>query len=106
MTNLEAISADLYPFDVPESLIEKKCIEEGLDVQADYSAYDKLPVAKATIAILRNLIVLKSESNGGISQSYDNVKERIFDIAKGNGLDDIATEFDNRSRITDASNLR
>lgn len=106
MTNLEAISADLYPFDVPESLIEKKCIEEGLDVQADYSAYDKLPVAKATIAILRNLIVLKSESNGGISQSYDDVKERIFDIAKENGLDDIAAEFDNRSRITDASNLR
>ena len=106
MTNLEAISADLYPFDVPESLIEKKCIEEGLDVQADYSAYDKLPVAKATIAILRNLIVLKSESNGGISQSYDDVKERIFDLAKENGLDDIADEFDNRSRIIDASNLR
>lgn len=92
MTNLEAISADLYPFDVPESLIKKKCIEEGLDVQADYSAYDKLPVAKATIAILRNLIVLKSESNGGIGQSYDDVKERIFGIAKENGLDDIADE--------------
>lgn len=106
MTNLEAISADLYPFDVPESLIEKKCIEEGLDVQADYSAYEKIPVAKATIAILRNLIVLKSESNGGISQSYDDVKERIFDLAKENGLDDIADEFDNRSRIIDASNLR
>lgn len=65
MTNFDAISSDLYPYDVPEFLIEKKCIEEGVDVQADYSADNKLPVAKATIAILRNLIVLKSESNGG-----------------------------------------
>ena len=105
MTNLEAISADLYPFDVPESWIEKKCIEEGVDVQANYSADDKLPVAKATIAILRNLIVLKSESNGGISQSYgtDELKERIFGLAKENGLDDIADEFDSRSTITDVS---
>ena len=66
---------------------------------------DKISVAKATIAILRNLIVLASESNGGYSLSYntDGLKERIFKLAKDNGLTDIAEEFDTRSKITDIS---
>ena len=70
MTNFEAISASLYPYDVDPFLKEKTCIDEGIDAQADYTVTDKISVAKATIAILRNLIVLASESNGGYSLSY------------------------------------
>lgn len=105
MTNLKAISASLYPYDVDQFLKEKACIDEGIDAQADYTVADKISVAKATIAILRNLIVLASESNGGYSLSYntDGLKERIFKLAKDNGLTDIAEEFDTRSKITDIS---
>lgn len=105
MTNFEAISASLYPYDVDPLLKEKICEDEGLNAQSTYSAADKVSVAKATIAILRNLIVLDSESNGGYSLSYDTdkLKERIFNLAKENGLTDIADEFDTRSKITDIS---
>lgn len=105
MKNAEAVSASLYPYDVPPALIEKACIDKGVDLRSDYTPDDKISVAKATIAILRDLIVLASESNGGYSLSYDTdkLKERIFDIAKENGLDDIAEEFDARSKIIDIS---
>jgi hypothetical protein len=105
MTKFEAISASLYPYDVDPFLKEKACIDEGIDAQADYTATDKVSVAKAAIAILRNLIVLLSESNGGYSLSYDTdgLKERIFKLAKDNGLTDIADEFDTRSKIIDIS---
>lgn len=95
MTNFEAISTELYPFEVPDTLIEKKCIEAALDAQDDYSIDNQTSVAKGTIAILRNLIELNSESNGGYALSYDTdkLKERIFFLAKDNGLDDIADEF-------------
>lgn len=105
MTKLEAISASLYPYDVDPYLKEKASIDEGIDAQADYTETDKISVAKATIAILLNLIVLTSESNGGYSLSYntDGLKERIFNLAKENGLTDIAEEFDTRSKIVDIS---
>lgn len=105
MTNFDAISASLYPYDVDLFLKEKACIDEGIKAQEDYKVADKISVAKAAIAILRNLIVLTSESNGGYSLSYntDGLKERIFNLAKENGLTDIAEEFDTRSRITDIS---
>ena len=86
MKNFEAISASLYPYDVDPFLKEKACIDEGIDTQADYTVTDKISVAKATIAILRNLIVLASESNGGYSLSYtDKLEKRIFHIAKETG---------------------
>lgn len=105
MTNFEAISASLYPYDVDPLLKEKVCEDEGLNAQSTYSVTDKVGVAKAAIAILRNLIVLNSESNGGYSLSYDTdkLKGRIFTLAQDNGLTDIADEFDARSRITDIS---
>ena len=105
MTNFEAISASLYPYDVDDALKEKVCIDEGLDARGDYSENFKVSVAKATIAILRNLLVLSSESNGGYSLSYDTdkLRGRIFDLARENGLTDIADEFDSRSKITDKS---
>lgn len=101
MTNYEAISASLYPYNVDDFLIEKVCIDEGMDVQADYTVADKLGVVKATIAVLRQLIVLSSESNGGYSLGYntDDLKKRIRNLAKENGLADIAEEFNESPTI-------
>lgn len=107
MTNHEAVAASLYPFSVDESLIEKACIDTGINVEGEYSVEDKASVARTTIAILRDLVVLSSESNGGYALSYDTekLKERIFSLAMDNGLTDIAEEFDSRTRIMDCSNL-
>ncbi|MBD5584121.1 MAG: hypothetical protein HDQ88_03495 [Clostridia bacterium] len=105
MTNFEAISADLYPYDVPASLIEMKCIDEGVDQQAAYSAEGRQPVARATLAILRNLLVLKSESNGGFSRTYgtDELRERISALAGECGPNASADNSGSRTPATDLS---
>lgn len=47
------------------------------------------------------LIGLSSESNGGYSLGYDTTQlsQRIHDLAKDNGLTDIADEFNSRPKI-------
>lgn len=107
MTIYDAISAAIYPYNVDDALIEKVCIDSDMSKDSEYSKADKLSVAKATIAILRNLITLSSESDAGYSLSYDvnKLKERIFAIATDNGLADVAEEFDTRSRIIDKTAL-
>lgn len=103
MTIQEAISANLYPYDVETNLVEKACIDCGLNGSAEYEIVLQVNVAKATISILQNLIVLSSESDSGFSLSYntDNLKERIFAIAKQNGLTDIAEEYNHKATIID-----
>lgn len=95
MTNYDAISAMLYPYDVEPMLVQKHCIDldvEGTDV---YDATQKAVIAQITIAILRNLIVMTSESDSGYSLGYstEGLKKRIASLAKENGLTDIAEEF-------------
>lgn len=101
MTNYEAISAAIYPYDVDENLIQKSCIDLDLDPDVAYQRSSKPNVAKASISVLRNLISLSNESNGGYSLSYDanKLKERIYNIAKENGLADIAEEFEQKPQI-------
>lgn len=101
MTNFEAISAKLYPYSVDDNLIEVSCIDAGLESDALYSPDHKKEVAIVVIMNLRNLIALSSESNGGYGLSYDTdkLKERIYLIAKDNGLTDIADEFNNKPSI-------
>ena len=107
MKNFEAISASLYPYDVDPFLKEKACIDEGIDTQADYTVTDKISVAKATIAILRNLIVLASESNGGYSLSYtDKLEKRIFHIAKEMWYEEDASQNPDGSWIEGAHEWR
>ena len=74
MKNSEVISARLYPYDVDAN---------------------KVSVAKAAIDILKQLIVLASEGNGGYSIGYnvEELRRRIHALAKDNGLTDIADEF-------------
>lgn len=107
MTNFEAIIGSIYPYAVDEALILKTCIDLGINIDDEYSLELREKVARASISILQNLITLTSESKGGNSLSYnpDKLKERIYNIASTNGLDDIASEFRVGSRITDRSDV-
>ena len=89
MTNSDAISARLYPYDVGDDLIAVACTDE------EYAPGNKVSVAKAAIDILKQLVVLTSEGNGGYSLGYDaeELRRRIHALAKDNGLTDIADEF-------------
>ena len=95
MTNFEAISARLYPYNVDDNLIAVACLDAELKTEDEYATGNKVSVAKALIDFLKQLIVLSSESNGGYSLGYDTdeLRRRIHDIAKDNGLTDIADEF-------------
>ena len=95
MTNFEAISARLYPYNVDDNLIAVACLDAELKTEDEYATGNKVSVAKASIDVLKQLIVLSSESNGGYSLGYDTdeLRRRLHDIATDNGLTDIADEF-------------
>lgn len=95
MTNFEAISARLYPYNVDDNLIAIACLDAGLGTDDEYDAANKLLVVRAAIDILKQLIVLSSESNGGYSLGYnvEELRRRIHALAKDNSLTDIADEF-------------
>lgn len=101
MTNYEAISARLYPYDVDDALIHISCMDAGLSPTDEYSVTAKKSVAKATIDVLKQLVVLASESNGGFSLGYNiaELRSRIHALAKENGLADIAAEFNPRPKV-------
>lgn len=95
MTNSDAISARLYPYDVGDDLITVACMDAELPADEEYAPGNKVSVAKAAIDILKQLVVLTSESNGGYSLGYnaEELRRRIHALAKDNGLTDIADEF-------------
>lgn len=107
MTIHEAIIGSIYPYAVDEALIRKTCIDEALIEDEAYSSDYKEDVARVTILILRNMISLASESRKDNSLSYniDALKQRIYDIASQNGLEDMVKDVDARSRITDKSDI-
>ena len=96
MKNFDAISARLSPYNVDDNLIQVSCMDAKIDADADYDNENPLPVVMAVISVLRQLIVLSSESNGGYSLGYspDELRRRIYSLAKDNDLVDIADEFD------------
>ena len=101
MTNYDAISARIYPYNVDGNLIAIACVDAGIEQEDEYSVEAKKPVAKAAIDVLKQLIVLTSESNGGYSLGYDvkELRRRIHALAKDNGFADIAEEFNPRPKV-------
>ena len=91
----------LYPYDVEPMLVQKHCIDNNIIDDDEYDATLKAEIARITIAILNNLLVLSSESDSGYSLSYssEGLKKRIVSIAKENGLTDIAEEFNDRPSV-------
>lgn len=102
MTNFEAISAEIYPYNVDDNLISKACLDNNINEEKDYDKSQKSSIAMSAVDILKKLIVLSSESNGGFGLSYDTdkIKERIYNIAVENDLSDIAEEFAIKPTIT------
>lgn len=102
MTNFEAISAEIYPYNVDDNLISKACLDNDVDEKQTYDKSQKSSIAMSVIDILKKLIVLSSESNGdfGLSYDTDKIKERIYNIAMENNLSDIAEEFAIKPTIT------
>lgn len=52
MTNYDAISAMLYPYDVEPMLIQKHCIDFNIVGEDNYSVDSKGVIAEITVAIL------------------------------------------------------
>jgi len=101
MTNFDAISARLYPYNVDDNLLAIACLDATLGIDDEYTAANKALIARAAIDVLKQLIVLSSESNGGYALGYntEELRKRIYDLAKDNGLTDIADEFDTTPTI-------
>ena len=70
-------------------------MDAELPADEEYAPGNKVSVAKAAIDILKQLVVLTSEGNGGYSFGYnaEELRRRIHALAKDNGLTDIADEF-------------
>lgn len=106
MTNLEAISALLYPYDVDHTLLMKACVDGGIIIDDEYGIEMREAAAKAAISILRQLIVLSNESDGGYSLSYnvEKLEKRIASLAEEFELKEIAEAYSTKSRLIDCTN--
>lgn len=96
MTNLDAIRASLYPYDVDIIVIEKACIDYSISLDDIYCIENKIDVVKASISILRMLSSISSESDSGFSISYNKgeVLKQAKRLANENGLKDVVAEIE------------
>lgn len=87
MTYLEAIRADLLPFQTTTSMITRKCSKH--DIVATDEVSNEIMVAIIEVELLSQMMVLGSISEGGMSLSYDKdaVLALIKSICNQNGLD-------------------
>lgn len=104
MTNYEAIKADLLSYTASRLKIEKELLRVGLIPGETFKVEDSTKIATVVIKILRGFISLKSESEGGLSNSYDTgeLKKYLLEYAKDYEVpelvEDIATEDTIRDR--------
>jgi hypothetical protein len=88
LTVHDAILGEVDPFSPSNVAISKALIDCGLDTDQPYSRDVKRSVALAAISILKNMKMLKGESLGKSSQSYntDAIDAKIRSICETNGL--------------------
>ena len=105
MNNKEALIAEIEPYTPSGMTIQKALMDSGVDPSDTYEVAGKRNIAVAAIKVLKKLIVLRSESLGKSSQSYnvDKLEDRIKDLCKDNGLN--VEDYLEPSSITDGSNL-
>ena len=107
LTKYEALIAELEPYTPAQATIKKALFD--VDVEDVDSAYipktDKVTIAKAAVIILKQLVVLSSDSLGKSSQGYnvDMLRKRIKDLCSENGLE--ASDFVEVPSVTDGSNM-
>lgn len=108
MTLYEAIKAELGQYTASRSTIEKALADSGLESSATYnSSSHKTAVAKIAISILRRLVSLQSESEGGFSQTYSiaDLKRYLKSFAAENGLSDLVEDISGDDDINDKSDI-
>lgn len=76
MTNLAAITEDLQPYPVRQSLIERQCKKHGLSPIEDVD--DESKIAICVIEILSQMVMLNNVSEGGVSISFDKEDVNTF----------------------------
>lgn len=107
LTKYDALIGELEPYTPSRLTLTKALMDAKVgDMEAEYDPdTDKKAVAIAAIKVLRQMIVLSSDSLGKSSQGYsvDMLEKRIKALCNENGLD--ASEFVELSSITDGSNL-
>ena len=91
LSKLNALIGELEPYTPSGAALRKALADAGVsDPDANYVASeDKRTIAIATIAVLKKLIVLSSDSLGKSSQGYnvDKLEKRIKALCAENGID-------------------
>lgn len=107
MTNYEAIQADLLTYTVSRLKIEKELGRVGLKPDDPYSVDNDKTLGSIVIDLLRGLLILKSESEGGLSEAYDvdKLKDYILVYASCHGLEDLVTDVSTSDSIHDRSDI-
>lgn len=95
MTLYEAVKSELLQYSASKGSIEKALTDAGLGASDTYDpTAHKTAVAKVVITILRRLLSLSSENEGGFSQSYsiEGLKKYLKLYAAENGLSDLVED--------------
>lgn len=89
MTNLEALLAEVDPFSPAQNTAIRALSKVGLTYTDEVTDDDEADIAAAAADVLSKMLVITSESEGGLSMGYNTaaVKLRIRQICDQYGLD-------------------
>lgn len=89
MTILEAVKAKVRPYPIQHTSIEVVSIDEGVNINEEYSQQRKSVVNRVVIQLLKQLLSTASISQSGASLSFDTdaLKNRISTLMQEEGLD-------------------
>ena len=71
MTNLEAIKAKMFPYELPEDTLEFLLEDRGLTPSDNYGAGNRHDLLRAVIDALYQLLTLVKEKDNGSEMQYD-----------------------------------
>ncbi len=90
MTILEAVISEITPYTVEVLVVQKAILDHSLVETDTYTATNvqKTEVAKCAVTVLKKMISMTSESEGGFTVQYDvnALQKRISDITSEYGL--------------------
>lgn len=103
MTNLEAIKAKMYPYELPEETLSFLLDEQGLTPSEDYTRDEcRTSLLRAVIAALWQLITLTKEKDNGSEIQYD--VDALKDLIKRYS-DELGEEGEKRPQNRDMTGI-
>lgn len=107
MTNYEAAKADLLQYTASKASIQKKMLDANIDPEETYTVANKENIAKVVVGILKGMLSLSNESEGGFSQSYDKkgLENYIKAYAAENALSELVSDLSDDYNIVDKSHM-